>query len=123
MEQRYRPRGQIQPKRAVHSDAPEEIRPSNGEPPATTPAADIKDLVSLLSDFTMDELRDIPVVRVGAQLEQGATYIDLTDDDRTQFKALGTMVAERDRYFVPKRETPTPYWNRLIGAQPPLRRQ
>lgn len=116
MQQRYRPRGQIQPK---HHSAENWV--------AARPTArrqrpqDIKELVQFLSGFTMDELQEIPVVRPGARLEQG-TYVELTDDDRTEFAALGTMVADRDRYFVARRETPVRYWNRLIRAQPRTRR-
>jgi hypothetical protein len=43
---------------------------------ATVPAANVKDVVSLLADdFTMDELREIPVLVAGTRLEQGAQYV------------------------------------------------
>ena len=117
------PRGPIQPK--GHSGGPpaELYGRPTGEHAATTTASEIKELVRLLDDFTIDELRQIPVVQPGSRLEQGSVYIDLTDDDRTELVAPGGRVAEHGRYFVPKRDTPTPYWNRLIGAQPRERRE
>jgi hypothetical protein len=121
-QQRYRPRGQIQPKGRTHDEPPDELRGRGTQRPRTRPASEIKELVSFLSSFTMDELRQVPVVAPGAQLEQGATYVELTDDDRNELTALGGMTAEHGRYFVPKKETPVPYWNRIIRARPRIRR-
>ena len=82
---------------------------------ATVPAADVKDVVSLLADdFTMDELREIPVLIVGTRLEQGAKYVDLTDDERREITAMGGMTAAPEQWLVPKQETPPAYWNRIV---------
>jgi hypothetical protein len=88
-----------------------------------TPASDIKDLVSNVRGFTMDELRQILVVAPGARLEQGATYVDLADLDRNEFTATGAMVAGRGQWLVPKKEAPAPFWNRILGVEPVTRRQ
>lgn len=80
-------------------------------------AFEMKDLVRQLQDFTMDELREVPVLLAGRRLHQGATYIDLRDPDRTAFTATGGMTATADTWFVPKSETPYMYWNRLIGIR------
>jgi hypothetical protein len=119
-----RPRSPIQPKGRPHEEPPAELygRPT-GEPVRTIPAADFKELVTLLDGFTMDELAQIPVVAPGSRLEQGSVYVDLMDDDRAEVVAPGGRTAESGRYFVPKRETPPPYWNRIIGALPAERRQ
>jgi hypothetical protein len=83
---------------------------------ATVPAADLKDVVSVLADaFTIDELRQIPIVVRGTPLEQGAKYVDLADDERREMTAMGGMTALSDQWLVPKQETPPAYWNRLIG--------
>lgn len=85
-----------------------------GERVATVPAADLKDVVSMLaSEFTMDELRQISVVVHGTPLEQGAKYVDLADGGRREMTAMGSMKAEADQWLVPKQETPPAYWNRL----------
>ena len=84
--------------------------------PRVRTAAHVKDLTRRLQDFTMDELREIPVLPVGARLEQGGTYLDLNDPDRKPFTATGGMVARQGSLIVPKREVAHPYWSRLVGA-------
>ena len=86
-------------------------------------AADVKYLVTRLQDFTMDELREIPVLRAGTRLLQGATYVDLRDPARPVFTATGEMSATANNWFVPKSETPYQYWNRLIGIEDVQRTQ
>jgi hypothetical protein len=124
-DQPYRARGEIQPKKhRANDETPPELRgPGSVDRPPTIPASDIKELVTRLTDFTMDELKQVPVIVPGSRLEQGARYVDLTDRDRDEFTAVGAMIAAGGRYFAPKKETPTLYWNRLIGARPGIRRQ
>ena len=88
---------------------------SAGDDPGYVFASEMKDLVTRLQDFTMDELREIPVVRAGTRLLQNATYVDLRDPSRPVFTATGDMSATANNWFVPKSETPYQYWNRLIG--------
>ena len=71
--------------------------------------------------FEDDELRQIPILREGQRLQQGATYVDLTDPERREFRATGEMSAEPSRWYVPKDRVPYPIWNRLIGVRDPDR--
>ncbi|MFW5740545.1 MAG: hypothetical protein ACOC1F_09285 [Myxococcota bacterium] len=77
------------------------------------PASDIKELTTALRGFTMDELREVPVLPEGARLQQGATYIDLRDEHRRPFTATGEMSASEGSWVVPKAHVPFEYWNRL----------
>ena len=92
-----------------------------GDPVPQLRAADVKELTRELRGFTLDELREIPVVKRGARLQQGATYFDLSQ--RRAFTATGGMQAPEDTWLVPKAQTPTPYYNRLIGVQSYKRKQ
>jgi hypothetical protein len=91
--------------------------------PGARMASDDKEAMKLLSDFTMDELQEIPVLVQGARLEQGGTYVDLRDPDRRPFRATGQMVALHGGCHVPKAETPYPLWNRIIRAAPSDRQE
>jgi hypothetical protein len=84
-------------------------------------AYDLKDVHRLLEGITDDGLKQIPVLAEGARLEQGATYIDLRDPQRREFKATGDMLAGRDHWYVPKDAVDYELWNRLIGIQDPDR--
>ncbi len=85
-------------------------------------AATIKDLqqgpLRLLSH---EQLKEIPVLDVGRHLRQGATYLDLADERRQPFTAMGSMVADADHYYAPKDDMDYMLWNRLIGVTPPER--
>jgi hypothetical protein len=91
---------------------------TNGE---TRTAADIDELVEELLDFSMAELRQIPVLRPGARLQQGATYLDLRDPQGEAFTATGDLTVEDDDWYVPESGTPHPFWNRLLGLSEPQR--
>jgi len=84
-------------------------------------AYDLKDLHRRLRELPDDDLKQIPVVPQGSRLEQGATYIDLAQDEPHEFKATGAMTAERHHCFVPKSEVDYQLWNRLIGVTEPER--
>lgn len=74
-----------------------------------------------LNGWEDDDLKQVPVLPPGARLQQGATYVDLNDARRTEFTATGDMSAGAEQCIVPKKETPYPLWNRLIGeTHPPL---
>jgi len=49
-------------------------------------ASEIKDLHSVLQDYTNAELKQIPVLPQGSRLEQGAKYIDLKDPERKVYR-------------------------------------
>jgi hypothetical protein len=78
-------------------------------------AYDIKELHRYLSNYTDDELKEIPVLPQGTPLKQGATYINLMDAERKEFTALGNMEAASDTAYVPKTEVSYQLWNRLTG--------
>lgn len=94
-----------------------------GIPHELPTAHDHKELHGMLSDFTSDELREIPVVRPGERLHQGATYLDLSGSEgaRREFTATGGMQAEEGELLVPKSEVPYTLWNRLRGIDDPKR--
>lgn len=93
-------------------------RESDREVPVPT-AFDVKEIHRALHDFADDDLKQIPIVREGARLEQGATYLDLASPEREEFTALGSMVAEHGHCYVPKDRTPYTLWNRLRGTEKP----
>jgi hypothetical protein len=84
-------------------------------------AYDIKELHEALDGFSGDELKQIIVLGEGSRLQQGGTYVDLATPDRREFKALGSMVAGRGNYFVPKDQVDYQVWNKLIGVSNPER--
>jgi len=79
-------------------------------------AAD-KKLAETLTDFTPDELRQIPVVPAGIPLKEGAVYIDLQNRTFGPFVANGGATAKEHHRYVPKAEVPYDYWNRLVGKR------
>lgn len=86
--------------------------------PGRRAASDDKEAIRLLPDFTQDELQEIPVLTQGARLQQGAMYVDLNDPSRHPFRATAEMVALSGNRLVPKADTPHPFWNRIIRAEP-----
>src|SRR4051812_30034411 len=52
-------------------------------------AYDVKEAHRLLSGFTDDLLKQIPVLPPGTRLEQDAVYLDLRDPARAEVHALG----------------------------------
>ena len=69
-----------------------------------------------------NELKEIPVLETGARLQQGATYVDLTAEPRTEFTATGDIVAASGHAYAPKDRVPYEIWNRLIGEEKPGQR-
>jgi len=84
-------------------------------------AFDLKDVHRSLQGLTDDQLKQIPILPPGSRLEQGATYIDLRDPMRREFKARGDMEAGPDNWYVPKDQVDYQLWNRLIGVTDPER--
>lgn len=87
---------------------------SADEEPGALYASDLKELVTRMQDFTQDELGQIPVLRTGTRLQQGATYLRL-DESSEPFTATGDMVAAEGQWLVPKSSVPYTLWNRLLG--------
>src|SRR5215213_3500146 len=63
-------------------------------------AYDRKEVQVHLQEFHDDELKQIPILPTGARLQQGATYIDLRDPSRHEFKARGDMSAGPGNWYV-----------------------
>lgn len=82
---------------------------------------DFKDVERLLHGLTDDEMKRIPVIPQGNRLEQGATYIDLRDENGREFNALAGMMAGPDNLYVPKSDVEYVLWNRLRGVNDPRR--
>jgi hypothetical protein len=89
--------------------------------PGTRSADEIKHMHTILADLTDDELKSITVLPAGTHLEQGAKYIDLMHLEQGEFVATSDMVAEVDKYYVPKKETDYVLWNRLHQIDLPAR--
>jgi hypothetical protein len=82
-------------------------------------AYDIRELHNTLDRIPDDELKKVPILPDGARLQQGATYIDLRNDQPEEFTAMGDMATEPGRWYVPKDQVPYPVWNRLLGRERP----
>jgi hypothetical protein len=87
----------------------------------TRTAADIKALTEKLTDFTSEELAEIPIVSVGTKLKQGAIYLDLRSPAPVTFTATGEKIAQDVNYFTPKADVPYEIWNRLVEKLEPAR--
>jgi hypothetical protein len=94
---------------------------STGSDPRAHTAAEIKALVERLTDFTSDQLMEIPLVLAGTQLKQGAVYLDLREPAPVPFTASAEMVAGEHNYYAPKAEVPHEIWNRLVEVLGPAR--
>jgi hypothetical protein len=84
-------------------------------------AYDVKEAHRLLQGYSDDHLKQIPILPAGSRLEQDATYIDLADPDRKEFKATSGMEAGPEQWIVPKREVDYQLRNRLRGVTDPAR--
>jgi hypothetical protein len=69
-----------------------------------------------------EELKQVPVLAPGERLQQGATYIDLTEERPAEFTARGDMASLPGNAYVPKDRVPYEIWNRLIGEEKPGQR-
>ncbi|PSN18995.1 hypothetical protein C7271_09640 [filamentous cyanobacterium CCP5] len=79
-------------------------------------AADIDGLHSQLSEFSPEEMRQIPVLKPETRLEQGATYLNLNGEQQREFTGMANQATGSEDYIVPKSAVPYPLWNRLTGA-------
>jgi len=106
-------------------DSPETNHPAGPHPERNHPgtAYDVAELHDLLSGFRDDELKRIPVLPPGSRLEQGATYLDLGDGERAEFRATGDMEVRANEWIVPKSAVDSALWNRLRGLTNPQRSQ
>lgn len=84
-------------------------------------AYDVKAVHRSLNDFPDDDLKQIPVLEEGVRLQQGATYMNLSDPSREEFTATGDMAVDREGWYVAKDTVPYSIWNRLRGVDDPER--
>ena len=89
------------------------------EKDAPRTAKDVKEVHAMLSDFTDDELKRIPILPAGTRLEANATYINLSKLPGKEFTAEGKEEVGEADYIVPKKEVDYQLWNRLIGVTEP----
>lgn len=85
----------------------------------TRTAYDVKRLHRGMREMNDAELKRIPVLPEGERLQQGATYLDLADEQPREFTATGEMSAGTGQALVPKDRVPYALWNRLIGESKP----
>ena len=99
----------------TRSDGPHPVK----DHPRT--ANDEKEAHRQLVDWTEDELKQVPLLPVGARLEAGAIYVDLRDPARREFTATGEMQVPIDGLYVPRSEVDERTWNQLLGVRTPER--
>jgi hypothetical protein len=66
-----------------------------------------------------NDLKQVPVLAEGTRLQQGATYVNLADDEPREFRATGNVTAQSGDAYAPKDKVPYEVWNRLIGEPKP----
>lgn len=64
-------------------------------------------------------LKQVPVLAEGTRLQQGATYVNLADENPREFKATADVTSEPGDAYAPKDKVPYEVWNRLIGEPKP----
>lgn len=85
-------------------------------------AYDVKEVHRRLNEIPDDDLKNVPIVKPGTRLQQGAKYIDLKREQPREFTATGEMEAGDRDVYVAKDRVPYPLWNRLTGVDDPERR-
>jgi hypothetical protein len=68
-----------------------------------------------------NDLKQVPILAEGTRLQQGATYVNLAEDEPQEFTAVGNLTAEAGDAYAPKDKVPYEVWNRLIGEPKPGR--
>jgi hypothetical protein len=94
-------------------DAIVEQEMTTRQAPDTTLAIDDKHLVTLLSDLSAEDLRQTPVITPASPLRQGAAYVDLADQRRAEFRAMGADRAQPEQRLVAKDDVDHELWHRL----------
>ena len=79
-------------------------------------AYDLKEVHACLESLRDDQLKQIPVLEDGERLEQGAVYFDLRHPQDGEMRAISSMVAGPDHWYIPKSEMPYELWNLVIGV-------
>lgn len=89
----------------------------DGAPTAKRAGSEIKKLHEMLTDFSPQELRQLPVLCEGARLETKATYINLADPRPHEIQALGNEDVGPDDLYIDKKDVPYQLWNRILGHE------
>ncbi|CAN5267302.1 hypothetical protein BH18ACT4_BH18ACT4_09380 [soil metagenome] len=115
-EELTRPKGS-DPEEDFSADLAPAVAPEGpgGHVDESAPVVEDKDLKEQLASLDSEELARLSVLAAGARLEQGGTYVDLSDLDAGPFKALGSQEAGLSNRYVAKRDTDYELWNRLVG--------
>jgi hypothetical protein len=66
-----------------------------------------------------DDLKQVPIVPAGTRLQQGGTYVNLTERSPHEFTATGNLRARAGDAYAPKDQVPYEVWNRLIAEPKP----
>jgi len=85
------------------------------EPPRT--AYDVEEAHRQLVGWTDEELKQVPLMPIGARLDEGATYVDLRDPARREFTATAEMQVPPEGLYVPRSEVDHRTWVRLLGLR------
>src|SRR2546423_1802060 len=88
---------------------------------STRTAYDMKDVHDYLRDLPDSALKQIPILETGAQLDEGATYLDLAKPEAGEFTGMNNIIAGPDEHLVDKSTVDYELWNRLIGVEDPYR--
>jgi hypothetical protein len=88
---------------------------------STRPAIEFKDLHEFLPSFTPDELREMHILEEGARLETKAAYINLAEENPTEFQAMGSEEAGPRDLYLAKKDMPYQLWNKLMERFKPNR--
>ncbi len=80
-------------------------------------AHDVEEAHRQLVGWTEDELKQVPLMPIGARLDEGATYVDLRDPARREFAASAEMQVPPDGLYVPRSAVDHRIWVRLLGLR------
>jgi hypothetical protein len=72
-----------------------------------------------LGELDDEDLKQVPLLPEGTRLQQGATYVNLSERSPREFTATANITARAGDAFAPKDRVPYEVWNRLIGEPKP----
>ncbi len=82
----------------------------------TRTAAEVKREHRLLRNLPDLQLRAVPLVPDGAELERGERYLDLHDPARGEFSGDGHAHLRPGQRVIARRDTPSAVWRELLDA-------
>jgi hypothetical protein len=83
---------------------------------ATLTAVDVKNEHRVLRDIAEDDLRELPLVPVGAFLERGEWYLDLHNPARGEFPGNGREHVRPGQRVIARSAASRDLWRRLVDA-------